>query len=295
MTHGTIARNCLPPPTQTQGLQQLLPEGTCDSHLHVFGPSALYPLHPGRSYTPYVSSLADYQTIMAALGIERAVLIQSSVYGTDNSALLHALQAGGNTFRGVVVPPPDIHDNELLALHEAGVRGIRLNLANPQILSMDDAIQLSGRVATLGWHLQLQVQFSSDPGSSNNTVALLGKLADQLQLPLVLDHMGRIDPRMKFTELISFFKNSNSWVKLSAPYRSSLLPFPHQDLTPIVEALFAACADRLLWGTDWPHTEHIKDSPQAASLAELLQSWVPDAQALQQVCVDNPARLYDFP
>ncbi len=76
--------------------------------MHVFGPQDRYRLDPRRSYTPHVTPLAQYQAVMQALGIERAVLVQPSVYGTDNAALLDALREGGPAFRGVAVPPPDL-------------------------------------------------------------------------------------------------------------------------------------------------------------------------------------------
>jgi predicted TIM-barrel fold metal-dependent hydrolase len=279
---------CAPPPKPPAAARTPLPAGACDSHVHVFGEPGRYPLAPGRNYTPHVCSLRDYREVMAALGIERAVLVQPSVYGTDNAALLDALREGGRAFRGVVVPAPDVSDAELLSMHEAGVRGIRLNLVNPHVLSVDQAVSLCARVASLGWHLQLQLQLAE------GDTALVQALARRVSVPLVLDHLGRIHADAPPRALLKLVDECRCWVKLSAPYRVSREPHPYRDLRHLVRALAAGRPDRLLWASDWPHTEQREQTPEPAALVEAFAQWIPDPAVRAAICTVNPQALYGF-
>ncbi|MEO8079531.1 MAG: amidohydrolase family protein [Caldimonas sp.] len=257
--------------------------------MHVFGPQSHYPLDPRRNYTPHECSLADYRRVMATCGIERAVLVQPSVYGTDNRALLDALAEGGPSFRAVVVPRADTGDGELEAMHAAGVRGLRLNLVNPAMLGVDEALRLCARVAGLGWHLQVHVALSTAAGRQ-----ALSELAGAAGVPIVVDHLGRPEPGPAPQALLDLLASGRGWVKLSAPYRVSHEPPPHADLLPMVRALVAAHPDRLLWASDWPHSELAADAPDDAALVDLLADWLPDPVTRRRVCVDNPAQLYGF-
>lgn len=280
--------DCTAPPATVASAAQPLPAGTCDAHVHVFGPQARYPLAAGRNYTPHVCTLADYRKVMSALGIGRAVLVQPSVYGTDNSALLDALREGGPAFRGIAVPAGGTSDAQLRQMHALGVRGIRLNLVNPQMLGIDEALALCERVESMGWHLQVQLDLARGGG------AALKALCASTTLPVVVDHMGRMAPQAGAHVLFDLLAAGRCWVKLSAPYRLSAEPAPHEDLSELVRALVRANPAQLLWGTDWPHTEQRSRTPDAASLAAMLRAWLPDAQMLARVCVANPASLYDY-
>lgn len=263
-----------------------LPPGACDTHAHVFGPPWRYPLDEQRNYTPHVCTLDQYREHMQALGIERAVLVQPSVYGTDNSALLDALKAGGAAFRGIAVPAADVSDAELSAMHELGVRGIRLNLANPQVLDIDAAITLARRVASFGWHLQVHLKLAE------SGIAPLRNLAAQVAMPIVIDHMGRVDPEAVPDELLGLLRDGRCWVKLSAPYRLKSRAPDYADLKPLVEKLVTAAPTQTLWATDWPHTELPETTPGSADLLSWLVDWLPDPALRKQVCVTNPGSLY---
>ena len=278
---------CAVPQAPTRRPRVALPGGSCDTHIHVIGPTDAYPLDPRRNYTPVACSLALYRSVMAACGIGRAVLVQPSFYGDDNRALLDALREGGAAFRGVVVPSAGVTDAELEAMHALGVRGLRLNLVNPQIVALDDVIALCARVAPLGWHLQVQIRWD------DAAQALLARVAERITLPLVIDHMGRPTTREAPPTLLDLLASGRAWVKLSAPYRTSAQEAPHADLLPLVRALVAANPDQLLWASDWPHTE-LATTPHDADLVDLLADWLGSDALLQRVCVTNPARLYGF-
>ena len=282
--------DCDPPPRAPRRTAQRLPAGSCDAHLHVFGPHARYPLHARRNYTPHECSLTDYRQVMEAIGVDRAVLVQPSVYGTDNSAMLDALRDGGPAFRGVAVLSPDTDDAALRDMHALGVRGLRLNLVNPQVVSEPEVLALLERLRGLGlsWHLQVLADLARDPD------ALLS-LCDKTDAPIVVDHMGKLPPAVRQHPLYGLLASGRCWVKLSAPYRCSAEATPYRDIAGLARRLADANPARVLWGTDWPHTELHSGTPDAALLAELLHSWLPDAATRERACITNPARLYEFP
>ena len=273
----TAAPDCDPPPRHPDPAPRKLPPGTCDTHFHVFGPQSRYPMDPRRNYTPHECSLDDY----------RGVIVQPSVYGTDNRATLDGLRAGGANFRAIAVLAPSVSDDELAQMHALGVRGLRLNLVNPQMVSLDDSLAILRRMAGRGWHLQVQMELGKTPDA-------LDALCDKVDVPVVVDHMGKLPPSTRAHPLMDRLKEGSCWVKLSAPYRVSAQPSPHTDLMPLVRAMAEANPTRVLWGSDWPHTELHHGTPAAAALAALVHDWFPDEALRRQICVTNPAQLYGF-
>lgn len=284
---GAAAPDCAPPSTILLAPRERLPKLACDTHLHVFGDPARYPLSPKRGYTPHPCSLGQYRALMPVLGVERAVLVQPSVYGTDNSAMLDALEEAGPGFRGVAVPRPDIDDASLHRLHAAGVRGFRLNVVNPSVLSVEDAVEISHRVAGLGWHMDLQMDLGA-----NGCSALLA-LAQRVPIPLVINHLGRAYASGAPRELISLLERGRCWIKLSAPYRFPGVDRRDEKLEQLVGTLVSANPARILWGSDWPHTEQ-KETAHAANWIDRLHEWLPGAALRQQVFVINPSALYSY-
>jgi predicted TIM-barrel fold metal-dependent hydrolase len=148
---------------------------------------------------------------------------------------------------------------------------------------------MCARVARLGWHLQVQILWG------DTAEARLLRIAQQVALPLVIDHMGRPPSRVAPQALLQLLGSGRAWVKLSAPYRISATAMPdHADLLPLVQALVEANPDQLLWASDWPHTERFSPTPHDADLIELLPQWLPTESLRKRVCVDNPARLYGY-
>ncbi|MEO8922325.1 MAG: amidohydrolase family protein, partial [Caldimonas sp.] len=228
-----------------------------------------------------------YREVMGAIGIGRGVIVQPSVYGTDNRATLDALQAGGPAFRAIAVPAADVSDAELDRMHALGVRGVRLNLLNPQMLTLEAALAILGRVAGRGWHLQVLLDLGKQPDALRALVA-------KTSVPVVVDHMGKLAPSTRSHPLFDLLKAGACWVKLSGSYRVSAEPSPHADLTGLARAFADANPEQLLWGSDWPHTELHHGTPIAASLAALVHAWFPDAALRRQICVHNASRLYGF-
>ncbi|TDR89842.1 amidohydrolase family protein [Enterovirga rhinocerotis] len=268
-----------------------VPRGAVDTHFHLFGPASRYPYAEGRDYTPPDATPATARALFDTLGIERVVIIQASVYGLDNRCQLEQGPAIGLPMRAVVVVPPDESEAELARLHEQGARGVRFNMAFAGGLPPDLLVRYADRMRELGWHIQIMLRPA-------DIVALEARLA-ALPCPIVIDHMGMIDPaggvaQPAFQALLRLVRGGRCYVKLSGAYRISRQAPRYPDLAPFGEALVEANPERMLWGSDWPHT-HIKHKPpNAADLLDILGDWVPDAGIRHRILVDNPEAFYGF-
>ncbi len=288
----TSAEPTIPGPHPDPGTpKEMAPAHACDTHAHIFGPQYLYPFVLGRSYTPPEAGIPAYARMLKALGVERAVIVQPSVYGTDNRCTYDAVRQSGGKWRGVAVVGAEVTTDELRALHDAGFRGVRINLLFKGGLAMEVLEEMARRIAPLGWHLQLLVD-------GRDLVDLAPRLR-RLPVPSVIDHMGHMPAALTvkhpaFGALLSLVSEGTCWVKLSGAYRISSQPFPYEDVTPIAQALVAAGPEQMVWGSDWPHPSFVGEMPVDAGLLDLLTEWVPDASLRHRVLVENPAKLYDF-
>lgn len=270
------------------------PDDACDAHCHVFGPAHLFPFASDRSYTPHDAGVEDLLALQERLGLSRAVLVQASCHGRDNSALLDALQRGEGRFAGVAMIDETTDDAELAMMHREGVRGIRFNFVRHLGDAADrgEVLALSQRVAPLGWHVQLH--FDADQIPQHR--ALFGDLPG----PFIIDHMGRVktaegvdqEPFRLLLELLE--TEERAWVKISGAERLSATGRPpYRDVVPLARAIIDAAPDRVLWGTDWPHP-NVRHMPDDGDLVDLLAEFAPDEETRNRILVDNPTRLYDF-
>ncbi|MFC4352521.1 amidohydrolase family protein [Fodinicurvata halophila] len=273
-----------------------LPAGACDSHAHVFDPQGRTPLAPNREYSPSHAPLDRYEALLRHLGFERAVLVQPSVYGTDNSFMVECLETKGPTgddsFRGIAVVDSSVTDTDLETMQRVGVRGIRINLVYGGGVDLEVLNSLGTRLASLGWHVQFLVDLSKLPDFASRV--------DDLPVPFVVDHIGHFPARLgpelpAFRDLLGLVREGRAWVKVSGPNRISTRPTaPFDDVRPLVDPLVEANPDRLLFGTDWPHVNLSPPMPDDGDLVDDLANWIPDEAIRQRILVDNPARLYGF-
>ncbi|WP_186386010.1 amidohydrolase [Stappia sp. TSB10P1A] len=269
----------------------VLPAGSCDAHCHVFGPAARFPFAPSRTYTPIDAPKETLFALHRHLGIERSVLVQASCHGTDNRAMLDAIAAAGGRYRGVAMVERDVTEEDLQALHEGGVRGVRFNfvahLGAPADLAAIRAIV--AKVIPLGWHAV--VHFDA------HRLEELAPFLKTLDLPMVVDHMGRIDAsagvdQPAFRLLLDLMEDERFWVKVCGSERVSRTGPPFHDAARYGKLLVESFPARVLWGTDWPHPNIKKDMPDDGALVDLLQIIAPKPAQLQALLVDNPTRLY---
>ncbi|MGQ9693172.1 MAG: amidohydrolase family protein [Thermodesulfobacteriota bacterium] len=271
----------------------LAPAKACDTHAHIYGPFDKYPPAPGRRPTNWLASLEAYQTMLNRLGIERCVIVQPSLYSTDNQCTLDAIKHFGlSRARGVAVTKKDISASELQKLDEGGMRGLRFYLLVDDF-RLSDAPEMAKRIAPFGWHLQIQDRGNWLP----EAIPMLKKLP----VDVVIDHVGRTPPEkgindLGFKELLRFLETGKCWVKISAPYLASQSGPPHyDDVGEKVKALVSIRPDRLVWATNWPHPNHTPgNKPEEADLLDLLLVWIPEDDIRRAVLTDNPASLYGF-
>lgn len=271
------------------------PAGACDVHAHVFGPASRYPYSPARGYTPPDASLDSYLAMHRVLGIERGVLTQPSVYGTDNSAMLDAVAGQPQRLRAVIAVDGDVTDAGLERFHAAGARGVRVNMVDKGGMPFDSMAQVrrfSERLAPLGWHLEVLIHVNE----FDDLDAVFGGFA----VDVVVGHLGYVPAGAGiqgagFQGLLKLMADGRCWTKVSGSYRVTGLDRPpYGDVAPFARALIAANPERVLWGTDWPHPTFWGTMPNDAYLLDILADWTGDAAIQRQILVDNPARLYGF-
>jgi 2-pyrone-4,6-dicarboxylate lactonase len=272
-----------------------MPPHACDTHAHVCGPIATHPYSERRVYTPPDALLPAYRHMLETLGIERAVLVQPSVYGTDNGVMLQAMAALGlDRCRGVAVVDDDLSDGDLERLHHAGVRGVRVNVVDVAegkgVIPMSSLARLASRVKRFGWHVEFLMHADDFPD--------LDRQFADFPVDIVLGHLGYMKTdkgvaQPGFQAMLRLMRRGKCWVKLTGPYRISGQPLPHADTVLYATALLDAAPERVVWGTDWPHVMVKTPMPNDADLADLLLDWVPE-RLRKQVLVENPAKLYGF-
>jgi predicted TIM-barrel fold metal-dependent hydrolase len=284
-----------------------VPAGACDCHTHIHGDPEKFPFFSGRVYTPEPASPEEMSALHKALHIERVVIVTSSVYGTDNSATLFGIKARGPTARGVAVIDDKTPEADLDAMNQAGIRGIRLNLAtggvNDPSVGRPRFQAAVERVKGRNWHVQLFTSLAM--------ISAIKDLVAASSVPVVFDHFGgaqaeRGVDQPGFSDLIELVKSGKAYVKISGAYRASKLAPDYPDAAPLARALIAANSDRIVWGTDWPHPNSVTPPGKKptdltplfqiddGALLNQLPVWTPDAAIRQKILVDNPARLYGF-
>ena len=271
-----------------------LPPLACDAHCHIFGPWQQFPFSPTRTYTPPNSGIDEFEALQARLGLSRAVFVQASCHGTDNSAMVHAIQRGNGRYAGVAMIDESFTDADLRSLHHNRVRGIRFNFVAHLggAPNLDVFWRLVHRVAPLGWHIVLHFDAADLPQYA--------ELLDAMPVPYVIDHMARVPAangidQEPFQQLLALMRSDERcWVKISCAERLTENKIaPYDDVVQFAQALIDAAPDRVLWGTDWPHP-NMAVMPDEGHLVDLLASYVPDETLRNQILVQNPQTLYDF-
>jgi len=273
----------------------LLPKNSCDVHAHVCGPRDRYPLVANRLYNPPVASLEDYRQMLDKLGIDRAVLVQPSVYGTDNRAMLDALAQDPKRLRAVAVLNFDVPESEVRQLHQLGVRGVRCNIVDLKDgkgqLPLAGLKQLAARIRPFGWHIEFLMHVNEFPDLDQ-------QLAD-FEVPFVFGHLGYVPTELGsstegFEALLRMAQANKAWIKLTAPYRLTAQAYPYPDCLPVARRLLAEVPHRLMWGSDWPHVFIKSAMPNDGDLFNLMLDWLENSDKLKTMLVDNPAMLYQF-
>ena len=283
-----------------------VPAGACDCHTHVFGDPQQFPFAAGRNYTPEPALVAEMRALHRALHTERVVIVQPSVYGTDNACTLDGMKKLGAIARGIAVIDEKTPEASLDEMDRTGIRGIRINMetagqSDPALARRRFAAAVE-RIKTRKWHIQIYTRLS-----------VIESIKDQVMaapMPVVFDHFGGAQAALGirqtgFATLLDLVRSDKAYVKISAPYRSSTQAPDYPDVAPLAKALIAANPLRMLWGSDWPHPAPALPGHPATDIAPLYQIddgrvlnqlavWAPDPALRKTILVDNPAKLYGY-
>ena len=277
-----------------------VPEGSVDAHCHVFGPGHEFAFAPERKYTPCDASTAQLFALRDHLGFARNVVVQATCHGADNRAMADALLHSEGRARGVATVKRSITDDELQALHHAGVRGVRFNFVKRLVdfTPKDELLEIAQRIQKLGWHVVIYFEAVDLPE--------LWDFFTALPTTVVVDHMGRPDVSLpvdgpQFALFERFMReHENVWSKVSCPERLSVTgpkalngeQHPYQDVVPFARRIVEQCPDRVLWGTDWPHPNLNDHMPDDGLLVDFIPHIAVTPALQQKLLVDNPMRLY---
>lgn len=272
-----------------------LPSLACDSHVHVFGPAAVFPFNENRNFTPVDAPKETLFALHQKLGISRCVIVQSVTHGFDNGVVEDAIAAGNGRYLGIALAPANVADSELQRLARAGFRGIRFNFMThlAKSNSVDEVLALTSRLKAVGMHLQVHFESS--------LIHSLAPLLSASKVPVVIDHMGRVDATLgsnhpDYQALHALLANPIFWVKLSGidridPNPSTLLPYSKG--SELANLLLQSYPDQCVWGTDWPHPNHTH-VPDDGVLIDALSRIAPTSELLGKLLVQNPEALYQF-
>lgn len=268
----------------------MLPPGACDAHCHVFGPRDRFPYAADRRYTPADAPKESLAALHAHLGVSRAVIVQASCHGADNSAMLDAIASAPDRYRGVAIAGEGFGERALNLLNVGGVRGVRFNFVRHLggAPDMGQFWRVIDVIREVGWHVVLHVDAPD--------ILPLSETMRKLPLPFVIDHMGRVDAALgteqpAFKALLDLVQLEHCWVKVCGAERISRHPFA--EAVPIARALIEASPTRVMWGTDFPHP-NLDQPVEEADLVDLVPQFAPSPELQQRLLVDNPARLYGF-
>jgi len=261
--------------------------------VHVFGPRRRFPFAEGRRYTPSDAPKELLFKLHERLGIQHCLIVQPACHGTDNSVTVDAIAATGGSYKGVALVPVTIADAELRRLDAGGLCGARFHYMTHLAKgpTIEDVIGFGKRLADIGWHLQIHME-----------AELIADLAPALKrspVPVVIDHMGRIDAsrgmnQPEFRALLALLDDRNVWVKVSGADRVTRQGPPYSDAVPFARKLVAEFGDRCVWGTDWPHPNHQGPIPDDGVLLDILAHIAPSEAARRALLADNPKRFYRF-
>ena len=268
------------------------PDGAVDAHCHVFGPQSRFPFAPERKYTPVDGPKEKLFALRDFLGLARNVVVQATCHGTDNAALVDALQASQGRARGIAVVSENIPDSVLDHLYASGVRGVRFNFLKRLVDDTPHEVfeRIAKRVTERGWHTVVYFEASE--------LAIIKPLLIRLPGIVVVDHMGRPDVSKdvngpEFGVFLELMENlPNLWVKVSCPERLTVQGPPYHDVVPFARKLVEQFPKRVLWGTDWPHPNMKSHMPDDGMLVDTIPHIAPTETLQRQLLVENPMRLY---
>ncbi|OYR30935.1 amidohydrolase family protein [Brucella pseudogrignonensis] len=266
----------------------LLPAEAVDAHMHIYAEG----VHKGDApFTVPRATVDDYQHVMRKLGIESVVLVQSMLYGTDNSVMLSGLRTLGNSARGIAVVNVKASEALLDDLGSQGIVGLRAFMLHGGIYEWSDLPDLGERLAARGWQMHLQLDGRELPQRMD--------VISRIPCKIVIDHVGKflkpVGPdHTAFKSLMSLLATGNVWIKLSGIYETSITGAPdYEDVAVLARTVADAFPHRVIWASNWPHP-NLQPAPDDGLLIELSRSIVPDPYRQKLLFSANAQALFGF-
>ena len=297
----TPRRMMLPPDPNPHAPSWKLPAGACDTHAHIFGPTDRFPYSPQRKHDAPAAPVEHYLNMQEATGLSRVVFSTPNVHGYDNSVLVDAIAKMGGRAKGLANINETHDDAALDFLKEAGFCGGRFHLMDDRPGSQDFLEAHLPALTKRDWLLDLHV----DPKDLIHHEKFIRKLPTVT----IIDHMARVRgadgiDQPAFRLLLELLKDDRFWVKICSVNKVSAVKsahpagggLPYLDMVPFAKAVIEAAPDRVIWGSDWPHSNCFKSGtmPNDGDLLDLLGVMAPDEATRKRILVDNPARLFGF-
>jgi predicted TIM-barrel fold metal-dependent hydrolase len=222
-----------------------------DTHLHCFAGAKdpRFPYHADAPYRPPDAATPEHLlAVMAAAGVDHAVVVHPEPYQDDHRYLEHCLAVGKGKLKGtclVFAGRPDTGKRMRELAKALPLVAARVHAYNPDRLppfgkpELRDLWKLAG---DLGLAVQLHFEPRYAPGFEPY-------LKEFKTVRVLIDHLGRPfqgTPK-EHAVVVGWAKYPNAVMKLSAvPDR---LAYPHRDPAPVVKLLAEAFgADRLVYG-----------------------------------------------
>ncbi|NVO12914.1 MAG: amidohydrolase family protein [Rhodoplanes sp.] len=270
-----------------------MPAGAVDTHMHIYGPISKYPYSEDRSYTPPEATVESFRKLQGILGVQRAVIVNATIYGTNNRIVTDAIAGSNNAYRGIATIDDKLSDRELEALDKAGIRGCRFTFLSRLRNAPDTSVfdRVIDQIKGLGWHVDIYLEADK--------LDMFAPRLRKLPIPYVIDHMGAIKvadglEAPGFKALVELFKTDEKcWMKITGPERATAAGAPFTDVVPFARKLVETAPDRVLWGTDWPHP-NVKFMPNEGDQVDLIPLYAPDPAVQRKLLVENPQKLFKF-
>ena len=289
-------RVCLPPDPNPRKPKFKAPPGACDTHCHIFGPPNIFPYSKNRRYTPPAAPLDHCLQMLDLIGVERGIVVQPNAHATDNAVSLDAIARSNGRLLGVGRVDDSTTDKQIEAMHAGGIRGVRFEFVSGRAGSANVPLfdRVMKRVAPYGWAIELH----TDPQVMVEHIDWF----KSIKANAIVDHFARLQTRdgidqPAFKLLRELMKRDNYWCKISGADERTGTPYPYPEIVPYAHALIEIAPDRIIWGTNWPHSNIFEPGhiPNDGLLLDLMLDFAPDEAIRNRILVDNPVRLFGFP
>jgi predicted TIM-barrel fold metal-dependent hydrolase len=283
-----------PPNPNPKPPKMKMPAGAWDCHFHVVGPPNRFPYVHVREYLPPACPVEHYLAVAKILGFERGVVVQPTIHGFDPAVTLDAIKKSGGRLKGMIRPSPTLEKDEVKRLHDAGIRGMRVELRKLGA-GFDEAKfkRLIDLAAQASWVVALHVE--------PDTIIRFADVIRRLPVQTVIENYALMDARNGVDQpavraLIDLAQEPHIWLKTASAYRMLRKGATYEQVVPIAKRLHAATPERCIWGTDWPHPGVLEPGKMQVDedLIDMLPDFIPDEINRRKLLVDNPKRLFDF-